>query len=221
MGIDRQHVELAARLGASLLSDALDGLGHRHQCLAWDIVAVCGSGRGGAVAGRAFPLVLEAVDAPAATPYRGLLAALDAVTPGDLIVVPTARDPATAVWGELLSTAGLARGAAGVVTDGMVRDVRQVDALEFPVFARGTVPTDIDGRLEVVGHGESALIDDVTIAPGDLVAADADGVVVVPAAVADEVIDRASAKRDDEQSFRRAVEGGMLPSEAYRTYRVL
>ncbi len=220
MAPDPEQLALAARLGSSLLSDALDAIGHRHQCLGWDIVRVCGSG-GTATAGRAFPLVVEAVDAPADVPYTGLLAALDAVGPGDVVVIPTDRDVTTAVWGELLSTASLARGAAGVVTDGMVRDVRQVDALDFPVFARGTMPTDVDGRLEVVGHGVAASIDGVTVAPGDLVVADEDGVVVVPAAVVDGVVERASAKGDDEQSFRRAVEDGMLPSEAYGRYGVL
>ncbi|MDH3752536.1 MAG: RraA family protein [Acidimicrobiia bacterium] len=221
METDQEQLDRAAELGSSLLSDALDALGHRHQCLGWDIGPVGAAGSGVAVAGRALPLAVDTVDAPAEVPYTGLLAALDAVGPGDIVVIPTGRDVATAVWGELLSTASRARGAAGIVTDGMVRDVRQVDRLEFPVFARGTVPTDINGRLEIVGHGVAAHIDDVPISPGDMVIADGDGVVVVPADLAGAAVAHAYRKSSDEQSFRLAVESGMLPSEAYRKYRVL
>jgi len=211
----------AAELGTSMVSDALDALGRRQQCLGWDIGPICGTTPAVAIAGRAHPLAVEVVETPATTPYVGLLAALDAVGPGDLVVLPTSRDVTAAVWGELLSTACRARGAVGVVTDGVVRDVPQINELGFPVFARGTRPTDIDGRLEVVAHGVEARIDDVTIAPGDLVVADEDGVVVVPSDLVEAALAHASAKRDDEGSFRRAVEDGMSPSDAYRKYRVL
>lgn len=218
---DADPLAVARSLGASVLSDVLDGLGHRHQCLGWDIVPVCGAAPDRTVAGYAFPLAVEPVDAPAEVPYVGLLAALDAVQAEAMVVIPTGRSTNAAVWGELLSTACRARGATGAITDGLVRDAAQVDELGFPVFARGTHPTDIDGRLEVVGHGVAGEIDGVSIAPGDLIVADVDGVVVVPAALVDDAVARAVEKSDAERAFQNAVADGMLPSEAYRTYGVL
>ena len=85
--------------------------------------------------------------------YVGLLAALDAVGRGDVVVVASGPSDAAAVWGELLSNACLARGAVGTVTDGLIRDSAQIAELGYPVFARGTSPLDIHGRLEVVAHG--------------------------------------------------------------------
>src|SRR5947209_3382507 len=74
-------------LRSSLLSDALDRAGRRHQCLGPDLVPLSGS----RLEGRAFPFLLERVDAPADRPYRGLLAALDAVPAGSVVVLPGRR----------------------------------------------------------------------------------------------------------------------------------
>jgi 4-hydroxy-4-methyl-2-oxoglutarate aldolase len=204
-------------LKASLLSDALDRAGRRHQCLAPDIAPLAGA----RLEGRAFPLVLERVAAPADPPYRGLLRALDAVPAGAVVVVPGGRAADAALFGELMATACLARGAAGAVCEGHVRDLTEVRALGFPLFGCGTVPYDLDGRLEVVGYGEPVAVDGVHVEPGALVVADADGVVVVPPEVEDEVVAAALEKASRESEFRAAVAAGMPASEAYERYRVL
>jgi 4-hydroxy-4-methyl-2-oxoglutarate aldolase len=200
-----------------LLSDALDRAGRRRQCLAPDVVPLSGS----RVAGRAFPLVLEPAGGPAEMPYRGLVAALDAVPADAVVVIPGRRAPGAALFGELMATACLARGAAGALCEGYVRDLSEVRALGFPLFGCGTVPYDLDGRLEVVAHGQPVEVDGVLIEPGALIVADEDGVVVVPLEVEEAVVVAAREKAAKESEFRAAVAAGMLPSDAYERFGVL
>jgi 4-hydroxy-4-methyl-2-oxoglutarate aldolase len=126
-----------------------------------------------------------------------------------------------AIWGELLSSICVARGAAGAICYANIRDVGRLRNLRFPVFARGTIPTDINGRLEVTGPAKSITVAGVLVTAGDLVVADDDGVVVVPAAVADDVITRALEKASGESDFREAVEAGLSASDAFAKFGVL
>jgi len=202
----------------ALACDILDALGLRSQALGPDIARLSS---GETLAGRAFTAFALEVDEIPEIPYAGLLRALDAVGAGDVFVLATSRSEKSAMWGELLSTTCMVRGVHGVVTDGYARDTAQIATLGFPAFCRGAYPLDIHGRCEVTDVGLPVVIDGVVISPGDLVLGDADGVVVVPSEVAEEVTARAQAKAADENSFRAAVRGGMLPSEAYDRFKVL
>ena len=173
------------------------------------------------LAGRAFPLLAERAERPAETPYRGLLRALDAVPADGVVVIPGRRAADAALFGELMATACLARGAAGALCEGHVRDLPEVRALGFPLFGCGTVPYDLDGRLEIVGHDEAVEIDGVTIEPGALIVGDEDGVVVVPAEFEDAVLAAVREKSAKESEFRGAVAAGMPASEAYERFGVL
>jgi len=208
-------------LSTALVSDALDGLGRRHQCLGPGIEPVCPPPSGGVMLGRAFPMAVERVDQVPEEAYVGLLAALDAVREGDLVVIPTQGATDVAVWGEILSTACLVRGSRGALTDGVVRDVHQIRKMGFPVFAQGTMPNDINGRLEIVGHGVPVEIDGVAIAPGDLVVADVDGVVVAPAELFDDVVAAVKEKTTGESHVLDEIRSGVRPSEAFAKYGVL
>jgi len=203
---------------SALLADALDALGLREQVLGPGIAPLDPSSR---IAGPAHTVALAPADRVPEEPYRGLLAMLGAVRRGDVVVAATGRSDRAAVWGELTSSSCVARGAAGLVTDGLCRDVEQVRGLGFPVFARGTSPRDVDGRLDFGPHGIPVVLDGVTIAPGDLVVADVDGVVVVPAGVAGDVLRRAGEKAAREDDLRLAVLGGEPIAEAFRRLRVL
>ncbi|WP_223692075.1 RraA family protein [Leifsonia poae] len=207
-----------AHLGSSVLSDMLDAVGLRHQCLAAGLVPLEADT---VIAGYAFPVTIRRVFDVPETPFAGLVAALDAIGPDEVFITPTQRARDIAVWGELLSTACIARGAAGAITDGLVRDTRQVRGLGFPVVSGGTIPYDSMGRHEITAHRVPCAIDGVRIEPGDLVVADSDGVVVVPAARAAEIVEAALAKRSSELEFRQAVADGMLASDAFRTFGVL
>jgi 4-hydroxy-4-methyl-2-oxoglutarate aldolase len=200
------------------LADALDALGHRGQCLGWDITPLDPSMR---VAGRAFPLRCEPVAGRPAERYTGLLEALAAIGGGDVAVLATGRSTTVAVWGELLSAACRGAGVAGMVTDGLVRDSAAIRELGFPAFARGTIPLDIHGRLEVTAHGVTVEVDGVAIAAGDTIVGDADGVVVIPQQVAAEVFQRAAEKAGGEREFRAAIAGGESLADAFARIGVL
>lgn len=209
---------LREQLRAALVSDALDALGLRAQCLPAGIVPL---EPGTVVVGPAFPLEAAVVEAAPDVPYQGLLQALDLVPRDGIVVVSSMGREDVAIWGELLSSISTARGAAGAICDGNIRDIGRVRALGFPVFARGTMPTDINGRLEVTGPARSIVAGGVPVSAGDLVVADDDGVVVVPAAVAGEVIARALEKASGESAFREAVEGGLSARDAFAEFGVL
>ncbi|WP_243076300.1 RraA family protein [Microbacterium sp. SS28] len=110
---------------------------------------------------------------------------------------------------------------AGAITDGRVRDTRQVRELGFPVVSAGTIPYDSMGGHELAEHRVPCSIDGVRIEPGDFIVADSDGAVVVPAALARDVVDAAFATRASEVEFRSAVANGMPATEAFRPFSVL
>jgi regulator of RNase E activity RraA len=210
--------KVRGELGSAVISDVLDARGLRHQCLAAGLAPLENDT---VIAGYAFPVTIRRVYDVPEKPFAGLVAALDAIGEDEVFVTPTQRASDIAVWGELLSTACMARGAAGAITDGLVRDTRQVRELGFPVVSAGTIPYDSMGRHEIAGHGIPISIDGVRIAPRDLLVADSDGVVVVPSTLAVEVVDDALNKRASELEFRRAVAGGMAATQAFHTFGVL
>ena len=209
---------LRSVLTASLAADSMDALGLGANCLGWDIVALQPQD---VLIGRAFTVHQIEIDGPRTTPYRGLLRALDEIGPDEVFVIPTGRSTKAAVWGELLSTASRHRGAAGALTDGLVRDATKVRRLGFPVFARGTSPLDTNGRLEISDIAPEVTIDGVSICRGDLIVADADGVVIVPWEAVPDVAAAAREKSRGEAQFRRAVTNGTAPSVAFERYKVL
>jgi regulator of RNase E activity RraA len=210
--------ELGDRIGSSLVSDALDGVGLRHQSLAPGYAPLVVDQ---VLIGYAFPTRLEVAGEIPDVPYVGLLAALDAIGTGEVWVGATGGFRGAALWGELLSTASLASGAVGAVVDGYVRDRDVIRSLDFPVLCRGADPRDINGRGEVVAHNVTVEVDGVVVSPGDLVVGDDDGVVIVPEALIDDVVGAAVEKTLTESRFRRAVRDGVPPGEAFKRFGVL
>jgi RraA family protein len=106
---------------------------------------------------------------------------------GTVIVVDGAGATDRALWGGKMSKLALERGVAGVVVDGAVRDVDEIEALGFAVFAAAIAP--MPPRREQTGEiGVPVTCGGLTVNPGDFVYGDADGVVVVPAALHDDVL---------------------------------
>jgi 4-hydroxy-4-methyl-2-oxoglutarate aldolase len=171
--------------------------------------------------GPAFPVQIRTVNEVPDQPYLGLLAAVDAVSEGDVYIAAVDGEGDVAIWGELIGTACRTRGAVGSICDGYSRDTRILRSMRFPVFCRGTVPTDSNGRSEVVSHGVPVVIDGVQINPGDHIVADDDGVVIVPQAISAEVFQGALDKGESESDFRRAVTAGMSAVDAFRKFGVL
>src|SRR5262249_27647197 len=122
------------------------------------------------------------------------LECIDALKPGDVLVATTHGDLGSALWGELLSTASRAHGAVGAVIDGLTRDAAKILDMDFPVFAAGFCPLDSKGRLDGIAHGIPIRVGACLVRPDDYVFGDIDGIVVVPAELADETFRRALEK---------------------------
>jgi regulator of RNase E activity RraA len=196
----------------------LDALGHRTGAMDFRIRAL---GATRQVVGRAFTLSSVPIDAPGEIPYEQLLAAYRSMSPGDVVVLATGGEVRSAIWGELLSTAARARGAIGAVTDGLTRDLEQIDSMAFPVFARGTSPVDSAGRQAVHSFGEPVVCGGIDVYPGDVVFGDGAGVVVIPAALADEAVALAEEKKRGENVVRTELERGDDPAEVFARYGIL
>jgi regulator of RNase E activity RraA len=208
------------RLYTAVLSDVLDEMGHREQALPPSIrpldetLVLAGYARTG--------LYREVYSVtPGENPYALEIALVDDLAPGEVAVLACGGSTRIAPWGELLTTAARARGAAGCVTDGYVRDTRQIRALRFPVFHAGIAPLDSKGRGMVAEIDVPVRIAGAAVSPGDLIVGDADGVIVVPHAIADEAVRRALAKVDSEDRTREELAAGVKLAEVFAKYRVL
>jgi regulator of RNase E activity RraA len=197
------------------LADVLDDRGLREQVLPPAIRPLAPGTR---LAGQAFTVAGEPVehDDWDAT-IRKTLAMLGSVPPGHVAVYQCRHDR-SAHFGELSATSLLARGVAGCVIDGGCRDTRFILDEGFPVFARHVTPEDSTWRWRVTATQVPVTIGTVTVSPGDWVVGDDDGVVVVPAAVAADVLAEAERKTGTESEIRRAVRDGLSPLEAYERY---
>jgi regulator of RNase E activity RraA len=218
---EHDFAALKQTLYTAVLSDVLDGLGHMHQAMrpfvrpVFDDAVIMGRARTG--------LWMNAYSVAAGeNPYEHEIALLDDLKPGDVAVFgcdgPTDR---IAPWGELLSTAAMCRGAEGCVTDGLVRDVRQIRQMKFPVFHGGIGPLDSRGRAKMVAIDVPTECGGVRVAPGDIVFGDIDGVVIIPSAIADETISRALDKVTSENHTRDELLQGRLLADVYAKYGVL
>ncbi len=208
---------IANDLHASVISDTLDAFGHLNHALPPRIRPI---DPGSTVVGRAATLHLVEEFSEPASPYKGLIAAMDRV-PRDSVIIVAAGTTRCAIWGELFSIAAQARGARGTVVDGYVRDTAKVIAMGFPLFAVGTSPLDSKGRATLLAEQIELEIDGIRIAPGDLIFGDHDGVVVVPAELEAEVITRAYEKIRNEAAARTALLSGSFMRKVWDEHRVL
>jgi regulator of RNase E activity RraA len=154
-------------------------------------------------------------------PYELELRAVDACRADDVLIAAANGSMRSGIWGELLSTAAAGAGCVGAIVDGAVRDVPRMRAMGFAVFARGTCIYDSRDRQRVIDIDAPVEIDGVRFAPGDLVFADEDGVVVVPQHTEDMVIRRAWDKVHAENEVRDAIRAGMKATDAFAKYGVL
>ena len=212
----REWTDRLATLYTPVLADVLDRLGYREQAMLADIRPLFPGARAAGVARTV--RTIPAPEVAPAEPYKLEMAAVDDLRPGDLMVVSECN---ASFWGELLSTAARYRGCRGVVIDGYTRDTRAIVALEFPVFCRGVHPADSLGRIDVAEHDVPIRCGGVLVHPGDPILADEDGIVVVPQAVAEQVLTLAEEKVRGENLVRHALAEGMSVTEAFRRYGIL
>jgi len=208
-------------LSAAVLSDVMDVLGLMNQAMRPFVrpldenLVLAGRARTGL-----YRLAYEVREGE--NPYEVEIALVDDLKPGDVPVLacngPTQR---IAPWGELLSTAAQARGAAGCITDGLVRDVRQIREMRFPVFHGGIGPLDTKGRAMMVQRDVPVECAGVKVSNGDIVFGDVDGVVVIPQERAVEVLAKAKEKVAGEGRTRDELRQGRLLREVFEKYRIL
>jgi regulator of RNase E activity RraA len=214
-------VRLRTELYTAVLSDTLDALGYPDQAMKPFVRPLDDSS---VLFGRARTgLFMPIFHVPEGENFYELeIALVDDLKPDEVAVFacngPTER---VAPWGELLSTAASYRGAVGCVTDGLVRDVRQIRAMGFPVFHGGIGPLDSKGRGEMMAMDVAVACGGVMVELGDLVFGDVDGVVVIPKAVADETPRRAFAKVEGEDETREALESGKSLKKVLETFGML
>ncbi|WP_213453792.1 RraA family protein [Rhizomonospora bruguierae] len=135
---------------------------------------------------------------------------LTSVAAGSVLVIDAGGYDDRAVWGDVLALAATMRGILGVVIDGAVRDVDDMTAAGFPVFARGTSPA----GPHKSGGGVSATrisCGGVPVNPGDLIVGDSDGVTVVPGDLVDATYQRARARLELEHTWKEKIRAG-IPS---------
>ncbi len=205
-------------LNSSVLADILDRLGHRNQVMRPEIRPLYS---GAKVAGRAATMLVVEVSYLPPKPYRLLMELLDSIKTGEIVVAGVQGTACAAIWGELLSTHTRAHGGRGAVLDGLCRDSRQIIDMQFPVFATGSSPADSKGRLEAISIRGVIPVSGVRVADGDLVVADEDGCVVVPATVEAEVITQALAKVAGENTVREVLRQGASIRTVFQDHSVL
>ncbi len=210
--------DVAAALTAAIVSDSLDGVGVRNQVMTGSLASVVAGRR---VAGRARTVQFAPTETDPDDPYGAAMDFIDGLGPGTVAVIATGGDARTAYWGELFSAAAMGHGAVGAICDGPARDLAKIRALGFDVFAAGSRPVDFRARMRVVATGETVRCGGVIVAPGDLVVADDDGVVVVPAAVERDALALAVARVTAERNVLAELLDGAGLRAVWNRWRVL
>lgn len=209
---------MRSALYSAVVCDALDSLGYRHQSPRLPLPPMT-SGR--LLVGRCKTTLWVDMAHPDPRPYELELQAVDGCRPDDVLIAAAGGSMRSGIWGELLTTAARNTGCVGAIVDGAIRDVGKIREMDFPVFARGVCVYDSLHRQRVVDVDVPVELDGVAFAPGDLVFADEDGVVVVPQAVESEAIRRAWDKVHAENQVRDAIRGGLKAQAAFAKYGVL
>lgn len=200
-----------------VVGDILDACGRYHQFLPQPVQPALDTM---VLVGRAMPVVMIDVHGPQKKPFGLLTEALDALQPGEIYVCGGGA-MRCAYWGELLTATARTRGAVGAVIDGFHRDTPKMLEQNFPVFSRGRYAQDSSVRTAVSDFRCPIEIGNVWIEPGDLIFGDLDGVVVVPQALEKDVIGRALEKARGEKVVRKAIEGGMSATDAFKKFGIL
>lgn len=205
-------------LYSAVVADVLDGLGFRNQVLPPEIRPLTPASR---IEGIVFPARAVTVTEIPERPYELEIAAVEAMTRGDVLVVDAGNERTCGFWGELLTTACRYKGVRGVVMTACTRDMWKLKQLDFPIYGIGYHPADSKGRADIVEIGEPIAIGGVRMKRGDLILGDEDGVVVIPAEAAADALRLANEKIAGENIARADLEQGVPMGEVFRKHGIL
>ncbi|GMQ85356.1 MAG: RraA family protein [Acidimicrobiia bacterium] len=174
------------------------------------------------VVGRAMPVTEVDVDAATSgeEPFGLMFEALDDLRPGE-VYLASGASPTYALWGGLMSTRAMRLGAVGAVLNGYSRDTKEIRSLSFPTFSFGGYARDQARRGLVVDYRTPVTVGEVTVAPGDIVFGDLDGVCIVPQDAAIDVFNAAFEKLTAEDLVRRHIVAGGTSADAFEKYKVM
>lgn len=195
----RAHTERLTGLPTAAISDALDRLG-----LPGSLLGIRPVTPAAAIIGPAFTVTYEPVDEAGGTVGDFL----DDVPAGSVVLIDNAGRTDCTVWGGIMTTVAASRRIAGTVVHGACRDVATTLELGYPMWSSATFMRTGKDRVRLSAVQQTAQVAGVPVAPGDVVCADPDGVVVVPAARADEVAEHARAIERAEHDVLTAVRSG-------------
>ena len=128
---DSDPIAVIETLYSAVVADVLDSMGHRNQILSADIHALTPSEK---VCGRIFTAKCQTISETPDEPYKLEMEAIDTMKKGDVFVVDAGYDRTCGLWGELLTTACIAKGVRGIVMSACSRDLWALNQLDFPVF---------------------------------------------------------------------------------------
>jgi regulator of RNase E activity RraA len=206
------------KLYTAVIADILDSLGVRNSLVDPEIRPLSPDA---VVFGPALTVQAVEVCEVKEEPYEKEIGAVDSLQEGQVLVASVRCSRPVGFWGELLSTGAVARGASGVIIDGMTRDAQRIIEMKFPVFARGISGYDSKGRSEVIGYGMPIVCGGVEVNPGDFIFGDYDGVAVIPAKYTAQVIEQALEKVRGENSVRSELIKGKSVKEVYERFKIL
>lgn len=220
------------KLYTPVVGDILDQMGYKHQFLPANIRPLAAQvptlpfispqetkDNRLKLAGYACTVLESDVYESQIKPFGYMTEALDDLKPNEIYIATGAHN--SALWGELMTACGKARGASGAIVNGYTRDTPKVIEQNFPVFCTGTWAQDSSVRTYVFQWRCPIEIGQVTIHNRDIVFGDIDGVLIIPHDIACEVLEKALIKANTEMVVRKAIEEGMMVTEAFTRYGVL
>ncbi len=202
--MDQNYAEII-KLGTSALSDAMDRLGVPGQAL-----GVKPIDRNFTLCGPAFTVHNIPVDQKGGSVGDYI----DDVPEGNIVVIDNAGRLDCTVWGDILTTMGSIRKVGGTVINGVCRDSARALEVNYPIFSRGTYMRTGKDRVMADAYNTKVSLGEVTVVPGDIIAGDGDGIVVIPQERLDEVVVAAREIEDAEDAIRGSIQKGMSLLEA-------